>query len=242
MTKTNILFGCLVLFSGSAVLAQSVPNPLVRPAPPQVVSPARMPPMPPGDFGAYGGAGDSGKAADKADERIKAAQSLLSRYAVVAIQGDMAILRQATAAAASGAGGLSNSSSVGLPGFNPGGSTSATSQSGSTSDLGAGVMPSLLIKHKEELAIQDVVVIPDIRNGQVVLRTAEGKRAVFSGRLDGNSMRTQRGISWQAVDSAYTARQSPPISKAAGSATAGNTSNGAGSANQFGNLNTGNSN
>jgi len=88
-----------------------------------------------------------------------------------------------------------------------------------------GVLPSLVVKHKQTLLVQNVEVTAEVGDNQVVLRTATGKRAIFSGRLEGNSARGNRGINWVSTDDVYTARQSPPVSKNA-TATPQNASGG----------------
>lgn len=256
MNKTKIALGLVALLGVSSVMAEGTPNPLMRPATQQAArgGTPSAPPSPSdmgfmmGPNGAMGGAqGDLGKN-DKTDERIKAAQNSMIRYNVVAVNGDMAVLR--VTAAASGAAAVTGQNNTQANTLG-GGNSSNSAAGGSPGGLGTGgvgdqvygVLPSLMVKNGQKLVIQDVEVNVAVHEGQVTLRTADGKRAIYTGRLEGNSGRSFRGFIWAPTDSAYTARQSPPVSKnatasAQSTTPSGSSSNGGtGFGTQTGNLN-----
>lgn len=202
MMKSTLSLAVATLLTLTALSAQALTaNPLMRPAPPAAVQPpANLPPMPPTEGMFSGGMGQSGApGADKADERIKAAQNALTRYNVVAISGDTAVLRITAAP-----GNIVPTQS--------GSGASSASTSGAAADF-YGVLPSLVVTDGEELIIQDVKVKAKVKKGQVSLQTADGQRSIYFGRLDGNMNRNYRGFNWVTPDAAYTTRQSPPLSK-----------------------------
>ena len=203
MMKSTLSLAVATLLTFTAFSAQALTaNPLMRPAPPAAVqSPSNLPPMPPteGMFSGSMGQSSAIPGADKADERVKAAQNALTRYNVVAISGDTAVLRITAAP-----GNI-------VPTQN-GSGTSSASTSGAAADF-YGVLPSLVVTDGEELIIQDVKVKARVKKGQVTLQTVDGQRSIYFGRLDGNMNRNYRGFNWVTPDAAYTNRQSPPLSK-----------------------------
>lgn len=215
MMKSKMYLAMAATLTLTALSAHAITaNPLMRPAPaPAVQAPSNLPPMPPTDgmFGGGQGVGqNSGPGADKTDERIKAAQNALVRYNVVAISGDTAVLR-ITAAPGN------------IVPAQAGSGTSTSSTSGAAADF-YGVLPSMVVTDGEELIVQDVKVKARVKKGQVTLLTADGQRAIYAGRLDGNMNRNYRGFNWVTPDAAYTTRQSPPLSKTVEQPS--NTSNG----------------
>ncbi len=238
MKKTKIALSLLALVGAANVLAQSAPNPLMRPAPQAAQAPVggmrgQSPLAPPGanDMSMLMGGQSSqdglGKN-DKTDERVKSAQTAMARYNVVAVQGDTAVLRVTATSAPAAAQSAGPSMGWASQGGNAAGSAGQSATAGAA-DAAYGVLPSMVVKHKQRAVVQDVEVMADVQGGQVVLRTLDGKRAIYAGRLDGNGGRQMRGFVFTSPDAAYTARQSPPVSKsAAGSTTAGNGGTGAG--------------
>lgn len=228
MNKTKIALGLAALLGAASVMAQSATNPLVRPVSSQAARSASpgAPPSP-NEMGYMQGNADAGMGGknDKSDERVKSAQNLLFRYNVVAITADAAVLRVTSAPSGAAAAGQGGSASSG----------SGASSTQNVAEL-ASVLPSLMVKRHQKLLIQDVEVVADVQDGQVTLRTVDGKRSIYSGRLDGNSAKVHRGFNWASVDTAYTARQSPPVSKnaTATSPAAAANANGQAQSNQSG--------
>lgn len=246
MRKTTLSLVALSVMAAYVSAAYAAPaNPLVRPTALAARQMANqngmggpgMPPAPPA-FGQFGQGQSGGDSADKdAQKGAKAVQSQLARYTVVAISGDTAVLRAlpgvqaqpgAVGADASAAGGAAAMAPMGqMPGATP-----AATGGNQQAQTAATVLPSLIVKNKQNVYIQDIEVIPEIGNGQVSLRAVEGNRVVYYGRLDGMSVRVPtKGMKVEAENSAYVQRQSPPVASqtANGSTTNNTNSNSAGS-------------
>lgn len=201
MTLSKLAVSLMAVFGAASALAQSAPNPLMRPVAPNAASSApgalRTPSMPP-----VPGMSDVAGRNDKSDERARAVQTALARFNVVAIQDDTAILRVTTADGQSA--GAPSGPAAGAAQGEPAGGGSASK------DVNYGVLPSLVVKHKQKLMIQDVAAIVEVQSGEVSIRLADGTRALYMGRLDGNS-KVNRGVALTPTDPAYTSRQSPPV-------------------------------
>lgn len=214
--STSPLLLTLVLAAYGTAVSAAPANPLVRPAALGAKSSApggrqlSMPPAPPSPVPAYGaepvGAGDVG-----AGKSAGAVRSLLGRYAVVAIAGDMAVLRLVPGTVGGAdAAGTANPSGMSQPMMQPMPATGAVAASTVTAQS-AQLLPSLLVKNKQPLTIQDVEVIPEIASGQVWLRAGDASRVLFYGRLEGMSVATPKGVKLEVADPAYVSRHSPPV-------------------------------
>lgn len=221
MKTTKIALGLVALLGVTSVMAQGTPNPLMRPVAPQAArGGAPSAPPSPNDMNfMMGGNGmnDGAGKADKTDERVKAAQNAMVRYNVVAINGDAAVLRVTALNSNTSTNAGQSNSQPGVGGGNSTGSAAGSSPgglgSGGVGDQVYGVLASMMVKNGQKMVVQDVEVDVAVRDGQVTLRTTDGKRAIYNGRLEGNSGRSFRGFVWAPTDSAYTSRQSPPVSK-----------------------------
>lgn len=211
MTLSKFALSLLAVFSAATALAQSTPNPLMRPVAPSApgaqAGAQRAPSMPP-----VPSMTDGFGRVDKSDERVRAAQSALARFNVVAIQDDTAILR------VTAADNQASSAPTG-PGAAPGEGSGAASK-----EVSYGVLPSMVVKHKQRFMVQDVEAIAEVQAGQIRIASVEG-RALYQGRLDGNSGKVYRGFAPIPSDSAYTARQAPPVGTSSGAAAAVSGSN-----------------
>lgn len=206
MTVSKLAISLLAVFGAASALAQSAPNPLMRPVPPTAGAAAgapRAPSMPPvpGMVDAFG-------RNDKSDERVRAVQTALSRFNVVAIHDDTAILRVTTVDSQS-------SGPASLPASQGEASGGVSAGAGAAKDVVYGVLPSMVVKHKQKLMLQDVEALVDVHGGEVRIQSADGTRALYQGRLDGNSSKVYRGFALTPTDSAYTNRQSPPVGTSA---------------------------
>lgn len=205
MRKTSISMLVLTaLATYSAACFASPANPLIRPAglgvrnAPASATPNLMPPPPPPMQGMNSSFGEQSPGANN---KAGTVQAMLSKYAVVAIAGDTAILRMIP-------GVVSENPGAGGMGMQPQQAQATTTTQGAAAQM----LPSFMVKHGRAMLVQDMEVLPEISAGQVVLRSTERNSAVFSGRLDGMSQRSVRGVKLETPDQAYVTRNSPPVS------------------------------
>ncbi|WP_109015798.1 hypothetical protein [Novimethylophilus kurashikiensis] len=224
MRKVSLSLLTMTLLAGYMATASAAPaNPLVRPAAlaAKVQSaqgqPAGnafgMPPPPPALGQGAVGNGQPDANQEKTEKAASNVQTQLSKYAVVAISGDTAILR-ALPGVTPAMSGDSNSAQSNNGMIQPvmpqpvatGTPTPATQQTNGT------ILPSLIVKNKQRMLVQDVEVMPEVRNGQVSLRAVESNRTVFYGRVDGMSLRNpSKGMKVEAADMAYVQRNYPEV-------------------------------
>lgn len=171
-------------------------NPLVRPvalssrgalpdAPP-------VPPVPPAHVAGF--AANSTTPEDNS-ARSWAGLPSLSKYTVVAISGNAAVLRAIPGTDPRGAdmgGSAQAQAALSQPGRAGGSSTPVA--------VVAQLIPSLIVTHGQPVMIQDVEAIPEIHANQVILRTRDRSRVLFYGRLDGMSLKVNKGLKLEAVE------------------------------------------
>lgn len=200
-------------------------NPLLRPL--ATVAPANKPgpgargalPVPPPPPVASQGEPVAG---DRRAPPTAAMRAALARHVVVAVTGDMAVLRpipsytgvsvlttQSVENAAGGQpmmpGGIMQPGGMMQPGMDAG-----AQNTGTAAQPVARIMPSIVLQHQRKAFVQDAEVLPTIHQGVVTLVLASTGQVVFTGRVEGLAARLPvTGL--DTTDSAYVARQSPPV-------------------------------
>lgn len=187
--RRKLMIGVLSLVYGVAFAAPS--NPLLRPAekssggsdgaPSAVMAPKSsgtgaksLPPPPPPPKSSSASSGAPAQGVETPQFTASPISVILGKYSVVAISGDMAVLRQVpTANGAAKAEGGAPAGAIGAGGGAQGG--------GAVSAL------SMIIQNKKPLFIQDQEVLPEVVNNQVTIRNSEKTAVLFYGRLEGGN-------------------------------------------------------
>lgn len=233
MKKTMIAYALLSLVAGAAHATPA--NPLMRPL--ATVKPAdkpgvgganrlQVPPAPPpvGSFPSNPPSEDHA-GADNPNRKptpgsTAAMRQALAKYVVVSISGDMAVLRPLPTYTGVAVMTTQQYGQVpGMPGA-PGmpmmptmGQDPMTAQNqiqANQANQVPRIYPSILLQSKKKTFVQDAEVIPHIQDGVVVIRLATTDQVVFSGRIEGISMRPALPT-MDTVDQGYVTRNSPPV-------------------------------
>lgn len=232
MQKTLAILLCIL---GVEAVWAAPANPLVRPAAlanrsgaaagaPASGYPGNMPPPPPAPtynstLGGLQAGGEQGAAGRSGDT----AQAQLARFSVVAIAGEQAVLRVVPEGAAAPAPTVAQ----GIPGLYPPASTSAAAPS--TPRTGSS---SLVVRHRQRVALGDQELVAEVAGGMVTLKTAELSKVVFVGSVEGSGQRAVRPVQLEPSDAAYVSRHSPPVGAAGtaalNSGSGGSSNSGAG--------------